>query len=860
MRHQAPADAIVLAQAVIDDPDVDTEALVLAWWATGLAHRELNRLADAEEALTMALDLSRELRSVDLTAGVESALVGVLVACAKADEALELAGATRPRTPRHGLADLEMKCALAYEQQGRMHEALDAYSASIAAVDEASDPLLEARLRCNYGSALVYVADFDAAIAECELSERLATDLDQHFLAGGAAVNLGFIHGRRGDVVAALDAFDRAEVAYERARYPGRSRGVLAADRCEVLLAAGLAEEARRDAETAVAELRGVDDVNDLGEARLLLARALLACERFDDAVDAAEQAREDFTAAGRPGWAARAEYLALQARAESSTDYPESDFDRAEHLIEDLAHNGWYTESIAARMSLADRSIRVGDIDRARRHLTHASTARRSGSADRRASAWLATAMLRRARGDLRGARRAITSGIRVVTAQQATLGSTELRIGATNHAHRLAELGIELAIESQRAADVLRWAERVRANALAVPPMRPPANARLATELSKLRALNGELDDARRRDVVNTDVLQRRVQAQERSVREIARLERHEAPTETSLDLKTLRARLRRRTLVEFIEVGGALSAVVVEPRSTRHVGLATTDELTVPLDQSMFALRRLARRGLSSASTAAAMAGLDDALASLDSLLLAPLELGDVDVVVVPTGALHAIAWGALPTLRSRAVTVTPSATRWTNSRHPGTIGSVTVVAGPDLAGAAREVGEIAELYDSPTLLEGPSSRTTAVLAALESVSMAHIACHGCFRADSPMFSSLTMSDGPLTVYDIEQLRSAPRLVVLPACDAATARITRGDELMGTVAALLTVGVDGVIAPVCVVNDENSVDVMVGLHRELARGTRPADALRRVRASAAGSDIAGQLATAMSFNYYS
>ena len=37
--------------------------------------------------------------------------------------------------------------------------------------------------------------------------------------------------------------------------------------------------------------------------------------------------------------------------------------------------------------------------------------------------------------------------------------------------------------------------------------------------------------------------------------------------------------------------------------------------------------------------------------------------------------------------------------------------------------------------------------------------------HVAAHGTFRADSPMFSSLRLDDGPMTVHDVERLRRAP-----------------------------------------------------------------------------------------------
>ena len=45
----------------------------------------------------------------------------------------------------------------------------------------------------------------------------------------------------------------------------------------------------------------------------------------------------------------------------------------------------------------------------------------------------------------------------------------------------------------------------------------------------------------------------------------------------------------------------------------------------------------------------------------------------------------------------------------------------------------------------------------------------------AAHGVFRADSPMFSSLRLDDGPMTVHDVERLRRAPFRLILPSCES-------------------------------------------------------------------------------------
>jgi CHAT domain-containing protein len=131
-------------------------------------------------------------------------------------------------------------------------------------------------------------------------------------------------------------------------------------------------------------------------------------------------------------------------------------------------------------------------------------------------------------------------------------------------------------------------------------------------------------------------------------------------------------------------------------------------------------------------------------------------------------------------------------------------------------------------------------------TAVQAALEGADLVHLAAHGTFRADAPLFSSLRLADGALTVYEIERLAAAPDTLILPACDAAMAGVRPGDELLGTAAALLGLGVASVIAPVLPVPDQATKALMVALHERLQAGDPPSVALAGA-ADAAGPDDA-------------
>ena len=154
-----------------------------------------------------------------------------------------------------------------------------------------------------------------------------------------------------------------------------------------------------------------------------------------------------------------------------------------------------------------------------------------------------------------------------------------------------------------------------------------------------------------------------------------------------------------------------------------------------------------------------------------------------------------------------------------------------------APPSTGGA--EVPLAAALYPGATVLSGPDATTAGrVLAALDGAWLAHLAAHGTFRADSPMFSALHLHDGPLTVYDFEQLGRAPHWMVLPACDSGVLAPAGADELLGLVSSLLPLGTAGVVAGVVPVNDQAVIPLMAALHQQLAAGRSLAESLLSVR----------------------
>lgn len=836
-RHRDPASVLRRVMELMEgaeDPRVEAEGRL----AAGLALQEVGRIPDAVASFRQGVEASVRQGLPDQEALGRAQLAVALLNLGEAAGAEDEIGRARAAAPESARGVVEMLYGLILLRTGRVDDALVAYRRSLQWLARVGDEVSMGRVRLNRGVALTYRGALDGALEDFAFAERVAVEHDLPAMAVMAAHDMGFTHGRRGSIPDALAAFERAERAYAALEAPHRFMAVLWADRCQVYLLGGLVREARADAEAAVAALEGVDQVQ-LSEGRLLLARALLADGAYERAATEASAAAASFRALRRDPWAAQANYLAIQAEVLLLQDRaapPPDLLDRGQQIAAELEAQGWPVEALHVRTFVGRIALAVGRPDVARAELAGAAAARSRGTADLRAQAWHAAALLRLADGDRAGAKRALARGIAVVDAYRATLGASDLRANAASHAAELARLGVQLALASGRPVELLRWADRCRAGALRVVAVRPPADERLAADLTELRRLRAERRDASLEGGGSTVGLAR-VAALEEEVRKWTHLTGScdFGAVEERLDVRALRQALGGRTLVEYVTDEGTLHAVVVTARGVRRVELGPAAAVAEEKKHLLFALRRLllSRPGARDLFAVAA--------ARVDRLLLGPLAQAAPSLVVVPTGLLHRVPWSCLPTLAGRATTIAPSAALWLGGGGPvpGALAAdgparVALVAGPDLPGAEAEVRHLHRLYPGAEVLAGAGATTGNVLAALERADLVHVAAHGHFRADSPQFSSLLLADGPLTVYDIEGVQRVPRTVVLSACDGAVVDVRTGDELLGAAAALLGIGVRSVVAPVFSVPDDATTPFMVAFHDRLAAGAGPPAAL--------------------------
>jgi CHAT domain-containing protein len=177
------------------------------------------------------------------------------------------------------------------------------------------------------------------------------------------------------------------------------------------------------------------------------------------------------------------------------------------------------------------------------------------------------------------------------------------------------------------------------------------------------------------------------------------------------------------------------------------------------------------------------------------------------------------------------------------RSARARPPG--GDVLLVAGPDVPGGSAEIAALAELHPAAVVLRPPSSTAAAVTAALSTASLAHLACHGRVRPDNPIFSSLLLADGPLTVHELELRGPAPHRIVLAACESGSEAGYEGNETLGFVSSLLARGSAGLVASAVVVPDWDVVPLMRSLHTSVLQGASLAEALLAARSTLDVSD---------------
>jgi tetratricopeptide (TPR) repeat protein len=846
----SPAEAMALASATVRRArrQGDTVARAVAERAWGQALRHRGDLDRALAHLQRSLRCAEEAGDAATAAEARLTVAFLLAERGRAGQALdELDRVVGTLDDPRGRARALAQRGGVLLDLGRHGEALDHYREALPVLRAAGDTFWVRRVIWNRGLAHAFRHEFAPAEADLRLAERLAREESLPLEVGFAQANLAFVLGLRGETAA---AFAWSATAERRIREQHGRLGELLVDRADLLLSVRLVGEAREAAEQAVAEYARGRRGMKLPQARLVLAEAALLDGDAAAALPHARRAAREFGRQHRPEWAALARLLVLRATCPDGRARA-ADVRAALDVTHTLTAARWPSSALDARILTATLLRRRGQAAEAAAHLREAARARTGGPAMLRARGWYAEALARDDAGNPRGARAAIRAGLRLLDEHRAVLGATDVRAHAAGHRTALAELGLRIALRSGRPREVLEWTERGRATGLLMHRSgRPPDDPETAEALAALRSIVREVNDlhgAGRGEeagplLARQAAVERRIR--ERSLRRGGAVDTLAPPA----GVDALAAGLGDAGLLELVDADGVLIAITVAAGRVRLRRIGPTRTADDLLDRVAFAVSRLLRPDLPAAlHTAAAQLLRESAARADDALLRRMPELADRPLVVVPTGSLQNVPWALLPSCAGRPVTVSPSATLWLGARsRPVEPGHVLVAAGPELPGADAEARAVAAVHGVDPVLAADAT-AERVLAALDGAALAHLATHGRLAPHNPLFSELTLADGPLFAYDVEQLPAAPHTVVLAACESGRSVVCAGDELLGLGAMFLARGSSQLVASPLPVPDSETAPLMTAFHRRVAAGRPVAEALADAQEQMRGTGVA-------------
>ncbi len=222
----------------------------------------------------------------------------------------------------------------------------------------------------------------------------------------------------------------------------------------------------------------------------------------------------------------------------------------------------------------------------------------------------------------------------------------------------------------------------------------------------------------------------------------------------------------------------------------------------------------------------------------LYELYKLLLEPIRgsLATSHLVIAPHGILHNLPFHCLFNrtqylIDEFTVSYAPSASIYSlcqTRSAPADGGSLVLgVPDPKVPFVKEEVAAVAAYLPNAEVFLADNATAECLRQKGQNSRFIHIATHGYFRRDNPMFSGIRLGDSHFSLYDLYQLKLPAELVALSGCSTGLNIVAAGDELLGLVRGLIHAGAETSMLTLWDVNDESSTELMNLFYRNLAGG---------------------------------
>jgi CHAT domain-containing protein len=346
----------------------------------------------------------------------------------------------------------------------------------------------------------------------------------------------------------------------------------------------------------------------------------------------------------------------------------------------------------------------------------------------------------------------------------------------------------------------------------------------------------------------------LQEKAQLQEkelmRTLRELPAHEREnatlEAPAEFSL--AKLQAHLPPdASLVEYFSAGDRLVAAVITRNEIQILPVTLLPRVAHFLQLLRFQLSKF-RMGNEYVRRfeGPLLRATHSHLEALYGELIAPLRpfFQGKHLIVVPHGPLHFLPFHALRNgeeylCDSFTVSYAPSATVfcWCQEKPASATASSLVfgIADERAPQILQEAQSVAALLPHSSLHVGDHATSSVLRKKGPQSGLLHLATHGVYRQDNPMFSGIRLGDGYLNLYDLYQMRLDAKLVTLSGCATGMNFVAAGDELLGLQRGLFCAGATTLLLSLWDVHDQSTSQLMQLFYREFLRTANMAGALQ-------------------------
>jgi CHAT domain-containing protein len=829
--------------------------------------------APALEHYQAALAIYRQ-EGLEVLAGrTMSGGLQTLIYLGRYDEAFAWADQARQIFAEHGdrlrLARLEHNMANILYRLDRFEEALELYRRSYAEFAEIGDPQDVAITLKNMATCQISLNDFRQALETYHAAREFCVKNDMPVLVAEADYNVAYLYYLRGEYTKAIELY---RLTREHCVELGDvyHQGLCDLDQSEMYLELNLSEEG------AYLAGRALEAFRHLGmgyEAAKALTNLAIASSHHGDSAQAIglfRGARQIFVREGNAVWTAMIDlYQALVIYQEGRLEKSRTLCERALAFFSasPLTGKAVLCELLLARIHLGGKRPQEARqvCQDALRRLEHAETPALAYQA------YFVLGTIEEALGDRAAALGAYRTAHGRLENLRSHLKTEETKIAFLKDKLAIYESLVRLCLkrgnspaEQELAFTYIEQAKsRSLADLIASRGNRPPnpreTHRALIDQVGSLReeltwytrALQSLESGTATLRAPHLDKLRRAARdCEQRLVATMTSL-RAEDPEFANLedaqpiDLESIRSVLRDDSiLLQYYRVKDTFYACLVSRKSLKIVPVGWAPEVRRVLQLLRFQLSKF-RLGTDYMRTFQHLL-LDAANAHLRTLyenLIAPIEkdLRAAHLIVAPHEFLHHLPFHALldgeEFLGDRySISYTPSASVYylccTKNATASEGALILGVPDPAAPQILQETRAVASVLTNADVYLGAEATDRVLREKGGHCRYIHIATHGWFRRDNPMFSSIGLGNTHLSLFDLYQVSLPSELVTLSGCGTGLNVVVGGDELLGLKRGLLYAGAQSILVTLWDVNDQSTADFMKLFYQDLkARGNKAA-----------------------------